>query len=179
MPLYQHPDGKKKKGQSVLNELYLHLQISDQPAFPQQVSAAPELLQLVPNFYSCKEPRLQAKILQIACPGWRINIVVGMWHRSSSGTYLLPWALPCREKVSRDVNLQRFEDRFAPREQSQQSRMKIHLLLNLHASADVDVGPKICVIALPMFCYQLGTRKKLWVKLQLNSPTPNSPVFFF
>lgn len=49
-----------------VSELHLHLQISDQPAFPEQVSAAPDLLQLAPNFYSCKEPRLQAKIFQIS-----------------------------------------------------------------------------------------------------------------
>lgn len=49
-----------------MSELHLHLQISDQPVFTEQVRAAPDLLQLAPNFYSFKEPRLQAKMFQIS-----------------------------------------------------------------------------------------------------------------
>lgn len=48
------------------SEPRLHLQIWDQPAFPEQVSAAPDPLRLAPTFYSCKGPRLQAKIIQIS-----------------------------------------------------------------------------------------------------------------
>lgn len=71
-----------------MSELHLHLQISDQPAFPEQVSAAPDLQQLAPNFYSCKEPRLQAKISQLSM-SW-LNIGVGMWQSTYSGVYFLP-----------------------------------------------------------------------------------------
>lgn len=79
---------KKKSKVFSMSELHLHLQISDQPAFPEQVSAAPDLQQLAPNFYSCKEPRLQAKISQLSM-SW-LNIGVGMWQSTYSGVYFLP-----------------------------------------------------------------------------------------
>lgn len=136
-----------------MSELHLHLQISDQPAFPEQVSAAPDLQQLAPNFYSCKEPRLQAKISQLSM-SW-LNIGVGMWQSTYSGVYFLPGLSHAGGK-SLEMLISSVLRRAEPAIQNE----NVHLLLNLHACADVDVGSKICVMALPILCYQLGTRKE-------------------
>lgn len=156
-----------------MSELHLHLQISDQPVFTEQVSAALDLLQLAPNFYSCEEPRLQAKIFQISMSWLKSE------HCCRDVTQELQrHVFPTLGSPVQGESLQRFEDRFAPRAEPAIQNEIVHLLLSLHACADIDVGPKICVIAFPMLCYQLGTRTKLWMKLQLNPPVPNSPGFF-
>lgn len=118
------PKKKKKSKVFSMSVLHLHLQISDQPAFPEQVSAAPDLQQLAPNFYSCKEPRLQAKISQISMSWLKSEHCCRDVTQQLQWCVFPTWALPCRGKVSGDVNLQCFEDRLAPREQTSNPEWK-------------------------------------------------------
>lgn len=81
-------------------------------------------------------------------------------------------------KVSGD-QLICLENRFAPTEQeSAIQNENVLLLLNLCACADLNAGPGTQVIEhFSCTATWLGTRRQLWLKLQLNSPSPNSTAF--
>lgn len=102
-----------------------------------------------PPFMAARDQDHKQRLFRKVCPGYSLNIVVGMWHGSYNGTYLLPQALLCRKKVPGNQQIW-LEDRFAPTEQGPAIQNEnIHLLLNLCACADVIAGaryrwPNIC-----------------------------------
>lgn len=109
------------------SELRLHLRIWDQPAFPEQASATPDLSWLAPTFYSCKGPRSQAKIIQISVSWLQFE------HSCRDVTRELQWHLspspgsPLQEKKSLGTSKSGWRTDLHQQSRGQQSRMKIYI----------------------------------------------------